>query len=336
MKQLLAISILLLCSSLNAQWWTLAPLIADTLEVPLADSLSAPPARASQVLDHRSQDGSYLGIRQIKKLNYIPVDQYLLSEYPLADYLDERIDLADGHSIAIEHLDIWYKSGPPFKKGWRLNGYTRELDPTGETIRDWQWAIRVKKIRKEELEQTLGRLVNNWMDQQNEVLGTAIKGQISPHKYRRQLVAWADVITLYDGSYIIDVRLCLPYPNDQDRSYLTSHSSMYYRRGKYHESVSIGGKDYQRFTRLSNTWVLRQNGNFRMGGNSFDAERFGHLDWWNILLVNASLTATLEYRPPYLMGLYTGAGLHLSYNFLPTAVTQATGGLVMSVGVMLP
>jgi hypothetical protein len=221
-------------------------------------------------------------------------------------------------------------------KGWRLNGYTRELDSTGTTVRDWQWAVCIKKIRKEELEQTLGRLVNKWMDRQNVSLTAPVTRQISPHKYRRQIVAWADFIVLHDGGYIIDGRLSLPYPVDQVNSYLASHPSLYYRRGKYHESVSIGGKDYQRFTRLSANWVRRQNATFRLGGNSFDADHFDHLDWWNILLINVSLTATLEYRPPYLQGFYAGAGLHLSYNFLPTSVAQATGGVVMSVGVMLP
>ncbi len=144
------------------------------------------------------------------------------------------------------------------------------------------------------------------------------------------------MVILSDGSYIIDGRFSLPYPIDQQQTYNASIPGMYYRRGKYHESIAIGGKDYQHYTRLSDRWVLRQNGIFRFGFNSFDADYFGYVHWKNLFLINVGLTASIEYRPPYLKGFFWGAGLHATYNILPDVVAQSAAGLLITAGVMLP
>lgn len=329
-KRLLTIAFFVLQSTLTAQGWSLGELISDTLTVQLVDSGSVAPAQASHVLDHRVKGGNYLGIRQIKKYIYIPVDQYILADYPLADCLEDSITLASGHNLVIDYLDIWHKGG------WRLNGYTYETDSAGQKIRDWQWGVSIKKVKKEPVEESIARLTKSWITDQKQALDRNTDAQLSPRRYRRQMVFWADMVMLSDGSYIIDGRLSLPYPNDQKKIYKASIPGMYYRKGRYHESIAIGGGDSQRYTRLSDSWVLRQNSSFRVGLNSFDGEHFNYVPWWNLFMFNIGLTASIEYRPPYLKGFFWGAGLHATYNILPEVVTQGAGGLLISAGVMLP
>ncbi|MCH7529253.1 MAG: hypothetical protein IH972_06845, partial [Candidatus Marinimicrobia bacterium] len=233
MKRPLAIALLVLQCVLTAQWWTLEDLISDTLQVQLIDSGAVAPEQAIYVLDNRAKGGKYLGVRQIDKLMFIPVDQYLFADYPVADYLESNIALKPGQALVIDYLDLWHKGGPPLKKGWILNGYTYEADSSGQKIRDWQWEIRIKKIRKEPLEKSLERLVNAWMADQKAALSRDSYDRLSPRRYRRQIVTWVDIIILSDGSTVLDGRLSLPYPIDQRKSYTASIPGIYYRKGKY-------------------------------------------------------------------------------------------------------
>ena len=327
-------------SSASAQDLAFSKFIADTLVINLPeDSSRTTTGTPLQILDKRETPGPILGIRQIKKWFYIPVDQYLVLPESLSDALGRRLP-ADftrpGDTLVIDKVSIWYDGSPLFLKGWTLNGRTRLVDSKGTTIHDWQWEHRVKKKRKQEVEDAIGRLVGDWMAAQGKALNedTSVR---EAFPYRRQLMFRVDTIILPDG-YILNGRLSLDFPADQMERYIRGAPGMgiYYRKSSLHESIAVGGKEQQWYVRLRPSWLGRVNLSFRVGGNSYNTDKFDYVDWWNILLVNVGLTAAVEYRPPYHEGLFAGIGLHQSVNVLPEVVPRYETGLLLTAGVILP
>jgi hypothetical protein len=316
--------------------------ISDTLVIkPPVDSTFVPPETTMTVVDNRPDPGPVIGVKQIKKWRYIPVDQFLVLEEPLADILSRHMPADTAHtdaSVVIDNLTIWYDGKPWFLQGWILNAYTRLVNADGTTIRDWQWEHRIKKKRKREPEVSIGLLVDEW----TRTHGRAVQeyhpfSRLSPYRYRRQLMVRMDTILMPDG-YILDTRATLDFPADQVRRYVRGAPGMgiYYRKSSRHESVAIGGKHHQWYLRLRPAWLARLNLAFRFGANNFNTDKFDYIDWWNIFLVNFSLTETLEYHPVYHQGLYAGLGLHLSANALPEIIPRFEAGLLLTVGVLLP
>ena len=318
-------------------------LIADTLELQLPeDSTFVPPEVTLAVRDNRPLRGQAVGIKQTKKYRYIPVDQYLVLKAPLAEVMAPYLPIDSAgttDTLLIDNISIWYDHKPWFQSGWLLNGYTRLVDEHGRTILDWQWEERIKKDkRKEKLEVTLGRLMDNWMTTQGDALTAApLKAGRSPYPYRRQFLLQVDTIVLLDG-YILDWRANLDFPTDQAARYVRGKPGLviYYRRSSKHESVGMGGRQQQWYFRPRPGWLGRVNFTWRMGANNFNTDKFDYIDYWNILMVNVGLAASLEYRPPYHKGLYAGLGLHQHINILPEIIPRLETGLVLTAGVVLP
>ncbi|MFB0517132.1 MAG: hypothetical protein ACETWG_11100 [Candidatus Neomarinimicrobiota bacterium] len=337
----LLLSILLL-STAYSQKLSWSQFIADTLVINLpVDSNLAAPEVQLPVLDSRESPGPLLGIRQIKKWRYIPVDQYMVLEKPLAEMLSQRLPAVAGQpdaTLVIDNIYIWYDGSPMFHTGWSLNGYTRLIADDSTTIRDWQWEHRVKKKRKQKIEDVIGRLVEDWMQAQQLALQEDLSVRPTmPYRYRRQLAFWVDTIILPDG-LILDGRLTLNYPADQQATYVRGAPGMgiYYRKSSRHESVAIGGNHLQWYRRLHPAWLGRLNFAYRFGANNYNTDKFDYIDWWNIFLINFGFTAALEYRPVYHKGLFAGVGLHQSINVLPEVVPRFATGLLLTVGIILP
>jgi len=331
-----------LATGAYSQGFTFSQFIADTLVINLPEDSSLIAADMPlRIVDYRETPGSFLGIRQIKKWRYIPVDQYLVLPESLSTALGRYLPADTARSdiaLAIDNIFIWYDGSPMFGDGWKLNGRTRLVGGKESTIRDWQWEQRIKKKRKQEIEDVIGELVGNWMLAQGKVLNeeTSVRNA-PPYRYRRQLLFQVDTIILPDG-YILDGRLSFDFPADQMGSYIRGAPGMqlYYRKSSRHESVAVGGSKQQWLKRLRPSWLARLDLSFRIGFNSFNPDKYDYIHWRNIFLVNAGLTAAVEYRPPYYRGLFAGVGLHQSVNVLPEVVPRYATGLVLTAGVILP
>ncbi len=342
----LILLIILVCAVLVTgaypQDFTFSKFIADTLVINLpADSTLTVAGTSLPVLDSRETPGPLLGIRQIKKYKYLPVDQYLVLPQSLSAALGERLsaDIAwPGDTLVIDYISLWYDGSPMFLNGWTLNGRTRLVDGEGATLSDWQWEHRVKKKRKQKAEDAIGRLVGDWMEAQGKALHAELPpATTSPYRYRRQLMFRVDTIILLDG-YILDGRLSLDFPADQLDRYIRGAPGMsiYYRKSSQHESIAVSCQEQQWLIRLSPSWLGRLNFTYRVGANSFNPDEFDYVDWWNIFLINVGLTAAVEYRPRYHKGLFAGAGLHQAINVLPEVVPRYATGLLLTAGVVLP
>jgi len=316
--------------------------IADTLVIKLPEDSSYTTADPLlPILDKRETPGPVLGIRQIKKWRYIPVDQYLVLAEPLSAPLGRYLPVDNvqlGDTLVIDNISLWYDGSPMFLQGWTLNGRTRLVNGGGAIVRDWQWEHRVKKKRKQKPEDAIGRLMGEWMSAQAKALNEDRPARrSSPYRYRRQLLFQVNTIKLLDG-YILDGRLSLDFPADQLDRYIRGAPGMsiYYRKSSRHESIAVGFKEQQWLVRLRPSWLGRLNLSFRIGGNSFNPDKFDYVHWRNIFLINIGLTTAVEYRPKYHKGLFAGAGLHQSVNVLPEVVPRYAIGLVLTAGVILP
>ncbi|MCF7803935.1 MAG: hypothetical protein K9N46_01365 [Candidatus Marinimicrobia bacterium] len=315
-------------------------LIADTLHIPLEFAQEEPAsATGLRVTDNRKLPGCILDIHQIDKYLVIPVDQYLTMDDSLSEvfhrFLGASVNSKDV-TLQINHLDLWYDSKPFFAPGWMLNAETRLVDKSGDILSVWQWEEKRKPARKEALDQTIAQLMREWLIEQQSALITKdyhVPEAIRP--YRRVLRPWVDMIVYPDG-YAIDARLSLYYPADQQTNYLRGVPSIYYRNSSERESVAIGGNDLQWYHRLSQNWLARVDGTFRLGFNQFNEQKFDHVPWYNLFLVNLSFAQTIEWRPQYYRGVYAGIGLHQSVNILPEVTERFEPGILVTIGARLP
>jgi len=318
----------------------LADLISDTLFIDVQHDTSIDPALSGiQVVDSRELAETIIGIRQTKVLRYIPVDQYLALDQPLAkifqsQFLRDSLEVAG--TLHLSNLILWTDNSAVQQKGLCLSAYTTFHDTSDLPVSDWIWELRVKREKKEVDSLYLGRVIQEFAREQSQALATSeFNPDFYPYLFRRQLMTWSEFILFKDG-YAVNVHFTLNFPADQQSNWKRGSPGLFYRRTSVHESIAIGGMDQQWFTRLSPDWITQFSGTYRFGFNNFERGKFTHVNYQNLLYINVSGQASLEYRPVYNRGLYGGLGLYAGYNLLPDIVPQTELGLFVRIGMMLP
>ena len=238
--------------------------------------------------------------------------------------------------LHLSHLILWTDKQPILNKGLCLNAYTSYSDSSGKPISDWIWELRVKREKKEEENHYLGRVVKELVSAQSQaLLEQDFNTDFYPYIYRRQLMTWSEFIVLKDG-YAFNAHFTLDFPPDQKSRWRRGSPGLFYRKSDIHESIAIGGKDQQWYWRLSPSWIAKTSTTFRFGFNNFEGGHFNHLKYWNLIYLNLSGQATIEYRPIYHKGIFGGLGIYTGYNILPDVIPQTEIGFLVSLGVVLP
>ncbi|MDO9548203.1 MAG: hypothetical protein Q7J65_04480 [Candidatus Marinimicrobia bacterium] len=314
--------------------------ISDTLLVPLPlDSAQISGTSKLKIIDDRAIPGRVLGIQHSKKWKYIPIDQYIVIQNDLAPtmthyFMQDSVNYSG--TLYIKNLVHWYDGKPFFNKGRKLNAYTVLEDSSGTVVSDWVWEFTLKPKKKQKSDAVIGTLMDQWLTEQvQSIQKENFHRSIYPYLYRRQLMNWWDVILLQDG-YIVNAHLTLDFPADQQQSWVRGSPGIFYRNARHHQSIAIGGKDQHWYARMNKNLIRRLNLAYRFGFNNFDNGKYDHLDPWNILLINVSVNASVEYRPVYLKGLFVGIGLHGSINILPEVINRVEPGLLFTTGFILP
>ncbi|MBN2281591.1 MAG: hypothetical protein JXQ65_13500 [Candidatus Marinimicrobia bacterium] len=328
-------------SGLFSQIKPLDRLIFENLIISMpCDSLVTP--NKLHIIDQRKFKPNTLGITQINKYKYIPIDQYLVLNHEVADFLSYKIE-ADSvkldHQLVVENLTLWEDNKPVFNRAKVLNGYSFLLDENNQKIKNWMWDIRIKNNQKLEIEENIAHLFDHWLNAQRDSLNFLnFNTPIYPYRFRRVLESWFDFVVLPDG-FLIDGNLTLDFPRNHKNNWFLGSAGMYYRKFSYHESFSIGGFDQHWYKRISAALIWRNNTTLRIGVNSFNHDRFDHVDYWNIIMVNLGLSSSLEYRPKFFRGLFLGGGLYMNVNglpYIPDKIKIVEPGLFITLGVCLP
>ncbi len=342
MRNLLGIfSLLLLLFNLAAgQELNLSRFVSDTLKIQLSvDSVTYKRESRLTIVDSRDLPGDLIGIQQIKKWRYIPVDQYIVLHEPLTNtfkkyYLKDSCDFKG--TLYVKNLTLWKDKKPVFAKGRKLNCYTILIDSSGNTVSDWMWEFTIKKKRKQKDGDVIARLIDQLMSKQVDVIKQKkFHNELYPYFYRRQLINWYDMVFLKDGMIIIG-HLTLDFPPDQMKKYVRGSPGIYYRKSSLHESIAIGGMDQHWYSRINKNFLKSMSFSYRFGFNNFNSDKFSHLDFWNIFLINIGLSASIEYRPVYHRGLFCGIGFYGSINILPEVINRFEPGLLFVSGILLP
>lgn len=318
----------------------LSTFISDTLHIDVPqDSIDRSRNTSIKVIDSRDLDEVIIGIRQTKKLRYIPVDQYLALDQPLAGIFQSQFamdSLQLSGTLHLSNLILWHDNSAIQQKGLCLSAYTTLHDTLGQPVSDWIWELRVKREKKEADTLYLGRVIQEFAREQSRVLVEQdFNPDLYPHLFRRQLMTWSEIIMFQDG-FAINAHFRLDFPPDQESKWVRGSPGLFYRRSAVHESIAIGGMDQQWYQRISPSWITQVSGTYRFGFNNFERGKFKHLEYQNLMYLNLSAQASLEYRPVYHKGLYGGIGIYAGYNILPDVVPQEEVGLLLRVGVLLP
>ena len=304
--------------------------LSDTTTIILADSIM------SVRLNDNSDKTVY--ISQEKKWFLIPIDHYYMTDISIQSAIEQSAgdSIPDGYRLIIDNLTYWNDDNLLFSKGPVLNAYTRLTDENNRTVADWQWEYRPKKRRKDKTEGVIKDALIKWMNDQKSDLPNYKKDSlISPFRYRRNLTVWTDLVLLSDG-IIIESRIGLNFPADEKSRYTQSTLGIFYRKSSTYESVAIGGKNQYWYYRYNSNWCVRLNINNRIGFNRFNPEKYKMVYWGNIVLINTGLTASIEYRPRYLKGIFAGVGLHENINLFPTNISRFETGILLTAGFNLP
>ncbi|MCH8069569.1 MAG: hypothetical protein IID16_09930 [Candidatus Marinimicrobia bacterium] len=115
-------------SVVSAQKRQLTNLTSDTLFIELPGHSSLSDLTGIGVVDNRYTKGQVIGVYQITRWLYIPVDRYLVLPDSLATVFSTFLsgDAPSGSSqIVIDHLTIWDNKKSMFGKGRTLTAYTR-------------------------------------------------------------------------------------------------------------------------------------------------------------------------------------------------------------------
>ncbi len=331
---------LLLFNPTAGQEVNLSRFVSDTLKIQLSvDSLTYKREAGLTIIDSRDLPGDLIGIQQVKRWRYIPVDQYIVLHEPLINtlkkyYLKDSCDFKG--TLDIKNLTLWKDKKPVFSKGRKLNCYTILIDSSGNAISDWMWEFTVKKKRKQKDADVIAELIDQLMSKQIDAIKQKkFHHKLYPYFYRRQLINWYDLIFLKDGMIIIG-HLTLDFPPDQMKKYVRGSPGIYYRKSSFHESIAIGGMDQHWYSRINKNFSKSVSFSYRFGFNNFNSDKFSHLDFWNIFLINIGLSASIEYRPVYHRGIFLGIGLYGSINVLPDVISRFEPGLLFTSGVLLP
>jgi len=319
---------------------TLNEFISDTLHIEVRqDSISHPELSPIELRDSRDQSETIIGIRQTKKYRYIPVDQYLALDQPLSDlfqtqFVADSLDLSG--TLHLSKLILWTDNSAIQQKGLCLSAYTTFHDTLDQPVSDWIWELRLKREKKEADTLYLGRVIQEFAREQSRALAERdFHSDFYPHLFRRQLMTWSEFIIFGDG-FAVNAHFRLDFPPDQESKWVRGSPGLFYRRSDIHESIALGGKDQQWYQRLSPSWITQVSGTYRFGFNNFERGEFDHLEYWNLLYLNLSGQASLEYRPIYHKGVYGGLGLYAGFNILPEVIPHTELGLLVRVGVLLP
>lgn len=347
MKIFLYIPVLFCNLSLNAQVSFIDNLATDTLFLEYIDNAS---------LDFNSNFGNYniqikddnnsnnLGVTQINKYFFIPVDQHIVIDNSIQKCLKHQLrkdSVKFDNLLVVDNLTLWYDSKSFLNKSYVINGHSY-IEKENTPVKEWYWEVRRKKKWHESKKDNLSLLFAKWLAVQSDSLANLkINNNISPIKlirYRRVLKSWSDFILLQDG-YIINANLTLDFPKDHFKGSVFGSGGLYYRKSSYMQSFGISTWDQHwliRFNRLIN---IRMNANFRVGLNKLNCEKFKNPEVQNLLMVNCGLSAAIQYQPVNNRGIFLGLGPYLNINGLPDIpdkIKTLEPGFLFIIGLRLP
>ena len=312
-------------------------IIADTILITLpADNTIFLQNQNLLFVDERGLSSRLLCVHETKKF-MLPVDLYIVLDSPLENHLKRyatRLGINEKGTLIVKKLDIWYDTGPFISKRYVLNAYAILKDTSGEIISNWTWEITTKPEKNKT--RVYSKLTDLFLQNQMQAIKDKNYNRvIYPYLYKRNLTLWVEYI-LFPMGYAVIPHIMLYYPEGHKKDFVRASKLIYYRKAENFESIAINGMNQRWYHRLNEKFLLTLSTNVNIGINSINSDRVKRTKYYNILLFNALVGASIEFNRYHQRGIIGGMGIFLQVNFLPTLADNLEPGAGIHIGYIIP
>lgn len=331
-------------------------LIQDSLQLNFENGLSKTiqfPIKIDTVFDFRDIPYARLiGIDEVKKYVFVPVDLHLVTSRPFADVIRDALPAADSGaknhlSLGIHHFDISKRGGFLFEL-YQINAMVRlyrasnadSLTPVGELIFE---SSRTKFFTKAELKRGYESLFRVWNQQLAHDLVAVVQGMDNegtslPYNFRSyspkapwmQLNAGGDFILTSSG-FLIDGSLRFAYPEAR-RLFFNSAGIIRFRHQKKFESIEYGLLNNALNYRLNNRYLFQFQSHFLLGLNRWKDMNTVKHKIYDALICDFSISQSVQYHPRFARTTIFGVGLYQSVYYIDSMGFKFQVGMVVHLG----
>jgi hypothetical protein len=324
-------------------WLCAQRLVLDTLIVTFnPDSISnhISIGLIDTVLDERGvEDPALLDISEKNQYIFVPVDQHILADRPVAEVIHnglkgEHGDSAESMHLRLRHLD--------FSSQRKLHASVFVYQ-TGDSIGELLYECSIPKKNgqktKERYHSLVEQLVFRIGSDLSETNSDAIQSltnyrKISKENPWMQLQTGSGMSVLAGGDFLIDAYLTFVFPEIK-KFRRQSVGAMRYRRMDRFESIEWGlASDWMTY-RYHPDWVVRFKSQLMFGLNRWnDMETFKH-KLYDGFLLDFSFGQSIHYHPKNSRSVILGLGLIENAYYIYSTGFQFDAGLTIQVGVQL-
>ncbi len=334
-------------------------LIQDSLLLNFENDLSKTipfPIKIDTVFDFRDVPHSQLiGIDEVNKYVFVPVDLHLVTSRPLADVVREALPGAapgaKNHlSLGIYRFDISKRGGFLFER-YQINAMVRlyrasnadSLTPFGELIFE---SNRTKFFTKAELKRGYESTFRLWNQKLAHDLVAVVQGMENtgtplPYNFRSyspnapwmQLNAGGDFILTTDG-FLIDGSLHFAYPEAR-RLFFNSAGIIRFRHQKKFESIEYGLLNNSLDYRLNNRCLFQFRSHLLLGLNRWKDMKTVKHKLYDALIGDFSVSQSVHYHPRCARTPIFGVGFYQSVYYIYSRDFKFQFGVVFHLGMQL-
>ena len=334
-------------------------LIQDSLQLNFENDLSNTiqfPIKIDTVLDFRDVPYSRLiGIDEVKKYVFVPVDLHLVTSGPFADVVRDALPAAatgaKNHlSLGIYHFDI-SKRGGFLSERYKINAVVRlygrsnadSLTPFGELIFESSLA---KFFTKAELKSGYESAFRVWNQKLAHDLVAVVRGMENagtplPYNFRpyspnapwMQLNVGGNFVFTNDG-FLIDGSLHFAYPEAR-RLFFNSSGIIRFRHQKKFESIEYGLLNNALNYRLDNKYLFQLRAHFLLGLNRWKDMKTVKHKLYDALIGDSSISQSVHFHPRFARTPIFGVGLYQSVYYIDSMGFKFQLGVLLNIGMQL-
>lgn len=311
------------------------------------------PIKIDTVFDFRDVPYSRLiGIDEVNKYVFVPVDLHLVTSRPFADVVREALpDAAPGAknhlSLGIYHFDISKRGGFLFER-YQINALVRlygtsnadSLTPLGELIFE---SSRIKFFTKAGLKHGYESAFRVWNQQLAHDLVAVVQGMENegtplPYNFRphspnapwMQLNVGGNFILTSDG-FLIDSSMRFAYP-EAKRLFFNSAGIIRFRHQKKFESIEYGLVNNALNYRLNNRYLFQFQSHLLLGLNRWKDMNTVKHKLYDALIGDFSISQNIYYHPRFARTPIFGVGLYQSVYYIDSMGFKFQFGVVVHLG----
>ena len=332
-------------------------LIQDTLFVSFPPLVRERVSHAvvDSIIDLRDEEPRVIGMYEVNKYLFVPVDLLICTKKSLTDEIAERLRL-NGHNkdplnlrLAIDNFWLTKKTNSWIYPHYQLNASIQiyQRSPSGDFAHLGELlyeTVSRKPFWGDKLKKGFEKVVANWHREFIEDL-TIVSKNVRPitlENFRRgiyigkrtHLFSGGDVVVATRG-WIFDGAVFFSHREARKQFFRSGGYNLRYRNSKDFESIGFGLTIDYLFHRINSYMVFRGKSQLMFGLNRWkDIDRKDH-KLYDILILDYSLSQSLIYNPLDRRGFLFGIGLQENVYYIYSKGIEFQLGLLVHLGLKL-